>query len=177
MAQIKSELQTKVLQRARQLCSSRNTENAARADAGTATERPGAEWSLIDANAACLQCFAALPACVRFLARVVDHASAAPHSISGQIALMLQSAGVRTVADFSDTQAVDACGYIAADAVSRLREAALARENGWLDVALPDYSHTHCAVSYTHLRAHETREELVCRLLLEKKKPSKTKKT
>eukprot|EP00829_Urostomides_striatus_P007760 TRINITY_DN18648_c0_g1_i1.p1 TRINITY_DN18648_c0_g1~~TRINITY_DN18648_c0_g1_i1.p1 ORF type:complete len:122 (+),score=28.02 TRINITY_DN18648_c0_g1_i1:55-420(+) len=29
------------------------------------------------------------------------------------------------------------------------------------------------AVSYTHLRAHETREDLVCRLLLEKKKPSK----
>ena len=29
-----------------------------------------------------------------------------------------------------------------------------------------------CAVSYTHLRAHETREELVCRLLLEKKKLS-----
>src|SRR5428012_24997 len=30
-------------------------------------------------------------------------------------------------------------------------------------------------VSYTHLRAHETRHDLVCRLLLEKKK--KTKKT
>src|SRR5450756_2843234 len=27
------------------------------------------------------------------------------------------------------------------------------------------------AVSYTHLRAHETRHDLVCRLLLEKKKP------
>src|SRR5450756_2774797 len=27
-------------------------------------------------------------------------------------------------------------------------------------------------VSYTHLRAHETRHELVCRLLLEKKKES-----
>eukprot|EP00825_Cyclidium_porcatum_P039323 TRINITY_DN4738_c0_g1_i1.p1 TRINITY_DN4738_c0_g1~~TRINITY_DN4738_c0_g1_i1.p1 ORF type:complete len:116 (+),score=20.26 TRINITY_DN4738_c0_g1_i1:152-499(+) len=27
-------------------------------------------------------------------------------------------------------------------------------------------------VSYTHLRAHETRHDLVCRLLLEKKKPS-----
>src|SRR5674536_290696 len=27
-----------------------------------------------------------------------------------------------------------------------------------------------CAVSYTHLRAHETPEHLVCRLLLEKKK-------
>ena len=29
---------------------------------------------------------------------------------------------------------------------------------------------THLAVSYTHLRAHETRHDLVCRLLLEKKK-------
>src|SRR5450759_2804507 len=28
----------------------------------------------------------------------------------------------------------------------------------------------HEAVSYTHLRAHETRHDLVCRLLLEKKK-------
>src|SRR5450756_2728202 len=28
------------------------------------------------------------------------------------------------------------------------------------------------AVSYTHLRAHETRHDLVCRLLLEKKKNS-----
>ncbi|VTU72807.1 Putative transposase [Lactobacillus casei W56] [Lacticaseibacillus rhamnosus] len=28
-------------------------------------------------------------------------------------------------------------------------------------------------VSYTHLRAHETREDLVCRLLLEKKKKKK----
>ena len=29
-------------------------------------------------------------------------------------------------------------------------------------------------VSYTHLRAHETRHDLVCRLLLEKKKKDKT---
>ena len=32
----------------------------------------------------------------------------------------------------------------------------------------PEY--TPHAVSYTHLRAHETRHDLVCRLLLEKKK-------
>eukprot|EP00658_Telonema_sp_P-2_P035328 TRINITY_DN2570_c0_g1_i1.p1 TRINITY_DN2570_c0_g1~~TRINITY_DN2570_c0_g1_i1.p1 ORF type:complete len:116 (+),score=49.29 TRINITY_DN2570_c0_g1_i1:258-605(+) len=31
-------------------------------------------------------------------------------------------------------------------------------------------------VSYTHLRAHETPEHLVCRLLLEKKKKKKSKK-
>src|SRR5450756_2780150 len=30
------------------------------------------------------------------------------------------------------------------------------------------------AVSYTHLRAHETRHDLVCRLLLEKKKKNTT---
>src|SRR5450756_2857841 len=30
--------------------------------------------------------------------------------------------------------------------------------------------HAHIPVSYTHLRAHETRHDLVCRLLLEKKK-------
>ena len=30
-----------------------------------------------------------------------------------------------------------------------------------------------CAVSYTHLRAHETVLDLVCRLLLEKKKKTK----
>ena len=30
-------------------------------------------------------------------------------------------------------------------------------------------SHAETAVSYTHLRAHETRHDLVCRLLLEKK--------
>src|SRR5450756_2482251 len=30
------------------------------------------------------------------------------------------------------------------------------------------------AVSYTHLRAHETRHDLVCRLLLEQKKKTKT---
>ena len=32
---------------------------------------------------------------------------------------------------------------------------------------------SHIAVSYTHLRAHETKANLVCRLLLEKKKKNK----
>ena len=35
----------------------------------------------------------------------------------------------------------------------------------------------HIPVSYTHLRAHETVLDLVCRLLLEKKKNKKTKTT
>src|SRR5674476_865654 len=48
------------------------------------------------------------------------------------------------------------------------------------DIVLPKYKtvifvhgffvHGHTTVSYTHLRAHETGRNLVCRLLLEKKK-------
>ena len=34
----------------------------------------------------------------------------------------------------------------------------------------PEVRNAFTPVSYTHLRAHETREDLVCRLLLEKKK-------
>src|SRR5660397_273425 len=39
--------------------------------------------------------------------------------------------------------------------------------------SMPGYAAT--AVSYTHLRAHETKANLVCRLLLEKKKKTKQK--
>src|SRR5450756_2926237 len=55
-----------------------------------------------------------------------------------------------------------------------------------VDAGVPGNSHTAAlgrvgactigAVSYTHLRAHETRHDLVCRLLLEKKKKKKKKK-
>src|SRR5659263_303454 len=46
----------------------------------------------------------------------------------------------------------------------------------WIDTYITNWAscdglcnHTMGAVSYTHLRAHETRHDLVCRLLLEKK--------
>src|SRR5450756_2682103 len=45
-------------------------------------------------------------------------------------------------------------------------------ENTFYDL-LKRYSKENEAVSYTHLRAHETRHDLVCRLLLEKKKKKK----
>src|SRR5450759_2018905 len=64
---------------------------------------------------------------------------------SGRVALPLAEAGY-------DVTLVD----IDAGMLARAKAAA-----GKLD---PD------AVSYTHLRAHETRHDLVCRLLLEKKK-------
>ena len=42
-----------------------------------------------------------------------------------------------------------------------------------MDNTLIVYSSNNAAVSYTHLRAHETVLDLVCRLLLEKKKKYK----
>eukprot|EP00825_Cyclidium_porcatum_P004223 TRINITY_DN11964_c0_g1_i2.p2 TRINITY_DN11964_c0_g1~~TRINITY_DN11964_c0_g1_i2.p2 ORF type:complete len:117 (-),score=12.83 TRINITY_DN11964_c0_g1_i2:6-356(-) len=42
--------------------------------------------------------------------------------------------------------------------------------NGSLYFTLRNPVDTNITVSYTHLRAHETRHDLVCRLLLEKKK-------
>ena len=47
------------------------------------------------------------------------------------------------------------------------------RSLDWLDEELLRTCYT--AVSYTHLRAHETGRNLVCRLLLEKKKKTKRK--
>ena len=43
------------------------------------------------------------------------------------------------------------------------------------NIVAPDDWSLATAVSYTHLRAHETVLELVCRLLLEKKKTKNTK--
>ena len=43
------------------------------------------------------------------------------------------------------------------------------------DIYLGTYEDWYCAVSYTHLRAHETVLDLVCRLLLEKKKTNQDK--
>ena len=45
-----------------------------------------------------------------------------------------------------------------------------------LKIEPPDQAVYKEAVSYTHLRAHETGRNLVCRLLLEKKKKKKKQK-
>src|SRR5450756_1127989 len=42
-----------------------------------------------------------------------------------------------------------------------------------LETVILRYANVYGPVSYTHLRAHETRHDLVCRLLLEKKKKTK----
>ena len=80
----------------------------------------------------------------RLLARVVDHASASPESVSNKVIRILRDAGWRTRGDVACDQAVNACGFIAADAAVRLRDAALAEADGWTRAALPDYSTLGC---------------------------------
>jgi len=72
--------------------------------------------------------------------RIVDHASASSSAVSSRVAALCTSAGVHARADLSCDQPTDACGYIAADAVVRLRDAALAEAEGWLTAVLPDYA-------------------------------------
>ena len=66
------------------------------------------------------------------MARIVDHASGSEASVSNRIADILCRAGWRTRADLACNQPVDACGYIAANAIVRLRDAALAEADGAL---------------------------------------------
>src|SRR5674536_382014 len=60
--------------------------------------------------------------------------------------------------------------------VSELSDTLNGITNQLVDVSSSVHEMTHLpgAVSYTHLRAHETPEHLVCRLLLEKKKKKTT---
>jgi len=75
--------------------------------------------------------------------RIVDHASSSLSSASSRTAALCRSAGARMRADLRCDEPTDACGYIAADAVVRLRDDALAEIDGWMTAALPDYSALH----------------------------------
>ena len=57
---------------------------------------------------------------------------------------MLRLTHWKISADLRNDQPLDACGYIAADAVCRLRDAALSEANSWHDMQLPDYSQLSC---------------------------------
>src|SRR5678815_645174 len=94
------------------------------------------------------------------LKTVMNDAEALLRATSTQTGEKIQE--VRARAEESLRQAKARLSSLEDEALRRAREVADAtdeyvRENPW-------------PVSYTHLRAHETPEHLVCRLLLEKKK-------
>src|SRR5450756_1227961 len=91
---------------------------------------------------------------IRTITRVVNWRATQPFSISISPALLYGARPGR----MNGCRALTACQVRRADA--RSSERWPAREPGAGSAP----------VSYTHLRAHETRHDLVCRLLLEKKK-------
>ena len=64
---------------------------------------------------------------------------------------MCREAAWRVSEDLCGDQPLDACGYIAADVVCRLREEALAEANGWHRVTLPDYANLECVCRGNHV--------------------------
>ena len=81
---------------------------------------------------------------IEILARGVDHACHSQQCISHRVATMCGEAKWKISTDLCNDQPLDACGYIAADAVGRLRDAALAEANGWHRTTLPDYAQQDC---------------------------------
>ena len=57
---------------------------------------------------------------------------------------MLTDAPCKIVAALYADQPLNACGYIAADAVCRLRDAALSEADSWHQIQLPDYAQGEC---------------------------------
>ena len=75
---------------------------------------------------------------------VVDHACHSVLSVSHRVIAMCREAKWKVCTELSNNQPLNACGFIAADAVCRLREAALAEANGWHRKKLPDYARLEC---------------------------------
>ena len=110
----------------------------------TATEHASAEFCIETAMDEALRRIKALHGDSEILVRVVDHACSSEQCVSHRIAAMCREASWKISKELCNDQPLDACGYIAADAVCRLREAALAEANGWHRMKLPDYACLEC---------------------------------
>ena len=128
-----------MIQRAKELQRQRST-----ATHRPATELANAEFDFEGAVAEAMNDFDAISNETHIMARVVDHACGSQDCISQRIVAMCREAKWQTVADLSSDQPLDACGYIAADVVCRLRDIALAEGSNWHRERLPDYSQLEC---------------------------------
>ena len=109
-----------------------------------ATEHAEIEFHIDEALAETLRSLQALGTQQPILTRVIDHACSSEHCMSYRLVAMLRLAHWNISADLCNDQPLDACGYIAADAVCRLRDAALSEANSWHDIPLPDYAQVEC---------------------------------
>ena len=79
--------------------------------------------------------------------RIVDHASSGSSCISARLQAVCEAAGLppRSLSStLRADQTTDACGYIAADAAVKLRDAVMALGGPWLHAELGRYHTDHC---------------------------------
>ena len=162
-AVLKSELKDKVIAKAKEHFRAKATENQPLQHALTehttailplketeapassaATEHADTEFHIDEALAETLRRLQALGTQRPIWTRVIDHACSSEHCMSSRLVAMLREAEWNISADLYNDQPLDACGYIAADAVCRLRDAALSEANSWHDIPLPDYAQLEC---------------------------------
>mgnify|MGYP000255573124 CR=1 FL=1 len=110
----------------------------------TATEHASAEFCSESVMDETLRRIKAIHGHSEILVRVVDHACRSEQCVSHRVAAMCQEAKWKISKELCNDQPLNACGYIAADVVCRLREAALAEANGWHRMKLPDYARLEC---------------------------------
>ena len=94
-----------------------------------ATEHADTEFHMDEALAETLRSLQALGTQQPILTRVIDHACSSEHCMSYRLVAMLRLAHWNISADLCNDQPLDACGYIAADAVCCLCDAALSEAN------------------------------------------------
>ena len=109
-----------------------------------ATEHAEPELHVDDALAETLGSLQAIDTQAPILIRVIDHACSSEHCISYRVVAMLRRTHWEISTDLCNDQPLDACGYIAADAVCRLRDAALSVANSCHHIQLPDYAQLEC---------------------------------
>lgn len=91
-----------------------------------------------------LHCIKAICGDIEIHVRVVGHACHSEQCVSHRDVAMCRQAKWKVSKELCNNQPFDACGFIAANAVCRLREAVLAGANGWHRMQLPDYARLEC---------------------------------
>ena len=137
---LKAELHAKLAKRVRELQEKKICDSASEQKPHTSVP----SFCFASTTRSMLQELQQIPNRHTLLARVIDHARYSEDSISHAVVKMLRQAEMQVLANLAADQPMDACGYIASDAVQQLRQLSLAEADSWWNTRLPDYSTVDC---------------------------------
>ena len=122
---LKSELTTRCIEKAREYLTAKEIKRGQLQHA--ATEDAETRFQIDDALTETLGSLQAIDIQEPILIRVIDHVCSSDQCVSYRLVAMMKRIHWKISADLCNDQPLDACGYIAADAVCRLYDAALFR--------------------------------------------------